>query len=115
MAVFYRQEVTVARSETLNANPEGQNFAQDLSDLDYMHEPGLLHCMGMRYCGGDKHAQKVNSLYSTFIGAICVAINPFATPFFTTHPSHVVSASLAAFPTDQDWTSSTQKHNKMPT
>lgn len=34
--------------------------------------------MGMRYCGGDKFASGVESWYSTFIGAICVATNPFA-------------------------------------
>ena len=34
--------------------------------------------MGMRYCGGDKFASGVESFYSTFIGAICVATNPFA-------------------------------------
>jgi hypothetical protein len=25
----------------------------DLSSLDYMNEPALLHCMRMRFCGGD--------------------------------------------------------------
>jgi hypothetical protein len=34
--------------------------------------------MGMRYCGGDKFASGVTSYYCTFIGAICVATNPFA-------------------------------------
>ena len=34
--------------------------------------------MGMRYCGGSKTDSQVNSYYCTFIGAICVATNPFA-------------------------------------
>ena len=34
--------------------------------------------MGMRYCGGSKTESQVNSYYCTFIGAICVATNPFA-------------------------------------
>ena len=52
----------------------------DLGELDNLHEAGLLHCMGMRYCGGhrgDKTPQ-ITSWYSTFIGTICITTNPFA-------------------------------------
>jgi hypothetical protein len=72
------ESVDKARKDTLSANPPSQDNVQDLADLDFMHEPALLHCMGMRYCGGSKSSQQVKSYYSTFIGKICVAVNPFA-------------------------------------
>ena len=70
--------VEVPRKETFSANPPHQDMEMDLGNLDNLHEPALLHCMGMRYCGGDKTSKGVQSLYSTFIGAICVAVNPFS-------------------------------------
>eukprot|EP01051_Picozoa_sp_SAG22_P001529 SAG22_NODE_61_length_23387_cov_34.380582_17_plen_232_part_00 len=50
----------------------------DLSELDNLHEAALLHTVGQRYCGGDKLGGPVDSYYCTFIGNICVAVNPFA-------------------------------------
>lgn len=70
--------VKVARKDLQAANPPTQDMCQDLGDLDNLHEAGLLHCMGMRYCGGDKKGMGVKALYSTFIGPICVAVNPFS-------------------------------------
>jgi len=72
------EETQVTRKEFLTANSPLQDMCKDLGDLDNLHEPALLHCMGMRYCGGDKTSKGVQSLYSTFIGAICVAVNPFS-------------------------------------
>lgn len=68
----------LSRSELLLANNSRQDLCMDLSDLDNLNEAALLHTIGMRYCGGDKAAEGVESFYSTFIGAICVAVNPFA-------------------------------------
>lgn len=74
------EEVQIQRKDTLPANPPSQDMVKDLGELDNLHEAGLLHCMGMRYCGGhrDDGAAGVTSWYSTFIGAICIATNPFA-------------------------------------
>ena len=66
------------KSQIIEANPADKNFVSDLSNLDCLNEPGILHCMRMRYCGGDVKAQGVKSLYCTFIGTICVSVNPFA-------------------------------------
>ena len=68
----------VKKKDLLTANKSSQDMTPDLSDLDNLHEAALLHTMGMRYCGEDKAASGVTSLYCTFIGAICVATNPFA-------------------------------------
>ena len=58
----------------------GQDFAADLSDLENMHEAGILHCLRMRFTCGDlsPDAEKVESKYTAFIGNICIAVNPFA-------------------------------------
>ena len=72
------EELQVRRSELMPANPEAQSMAADLANLDNLNEAALLHTVGMRYCGGDKEASNVASLYCTFIGNICVATNPFA-------------------------------------
>eukprot|EP01045_Picozoa_sp_COSAG04_P026049 COSAG04_NODE_3540_length_2725_cov_1.060548_1_plen_113_part_10 len=55
-------------------------MVKDLGDLDNLHEPALLHCLGQRYCGQERAtaAKGVTALYNTFIGPICVAINPFS-------------------------------------
>ena len=50
----------------------------DLGSLDNLHEPALLHCIGQRYFGQDKFAKGVKAWYNTFIGPICVAVNPFS-------------------------------------
>ena len=39
---------------------------------------GILHCMRVRFCAGDFEGKGVKSLYATFIGNICVSVNPFA-------------------------------------
>ena len=72
------EEIQVMRKEFLPANPERQDRTADLADLDNLNEGALLHTMGMRYCGGSKTDSAVESHYCTFIGAICVATNPFA-------------------------------------
>jgi myosin heavy subunit len=72
------ETLTVTRENFHAANPPEQDMCMDLGELDNMHEPGLLHCMGMRYCGGSKTESQVTSYYCTFIGPICVATNPFA-------------------------------------
>ena len=41
--------LTVTRANFHAANPPEQDMVMDLGELDNMHEPGLLHCMGMRY------------------------------------------------------------------
>ena len=68
----------LARKETFAANPPQQDMEMDLGNLDNLHEPALLHCMGQRYYGGDKDAQGITSWYCTNIGTICCAINPFS-------------------------------------
>ena len=72
------ETITLKRGETFAANPPHQDMVQDLGSLDNLHEPALLHCMGMRYCGQDKNAQGVVSFYCTNIGPICCAVNPFS-------------------------------------
>lgn len=72
------ETLTVKRKDFPAANPPHQDMVMDLGDLDNLHEPALLHCMGTRYCGGSKTDSGVTSWYCTFIGAICVATNPFA-------------------------------------
>lgn len=80
------QELKIQRSYTMKANKSGgpdvggQDFAADLSDLENMHEAGILHCLRMRFTCGDlsPDAEKVESKYTAFIGNICIAVNPFA-------------------------------------
>eukprot|EP01048_Picozoa_sp_COSAG05_P010495 COSAG05_NODE_928_length_6564_cov_2.265429_1_plen_384_part_10 len=72
------ETLEIKRKDFPAANPPHQDMVKDLGELDNMHEPALLHCMGQRYCGGDKTAFGVDAYYSTFIGPICVAVNPFA-------------------------------------
>ena len=45
------EETQVTRKEFLTANSPLQDMCKDLGDLDNLHEPALLHCMGMRYMG----------------------------------------------------------------
>ena len=72
------ETTTVVRKESFSANPPHQDTVMDLGDLDNLHEPALLHCMGQRYYGQDKFSKGVTALYNTFIGPICIAINPFS-------------------------------------
>ena len=72
------ETIEAKKDELLNANPPSQDAVPDLTALDNLNEAALLHTIGMRYCGGDKHKSGVNSHYCTFIGSICVATNPFA-------------------------------------
>ena len=74
------ETTTVVRKESFAANPPHQDMVKDLGDLDNLHEPALLHCLGQRYCGQERAtaAKGVTALYNTFIGPICVAINPFS-------------------------------------
>ena len=72
------EEQEKPKKEVFNANPEAKDWSADLSNLDFLHEAGILHCMRVRFCAGDFKGQGVKSLYATFIGNICVSVNPFA-------------------------------------
>eukprot|EP01052_Picozoa_sp_SAG31_P015862 SAG31_NODE_1032_length_10231_cov_3.718417_2_plen_1552_part_00 len=66
------------RKHTMKVNRKEQDLCADLSGLDNMNEAAILHCLRMRYCDCDIEAEMVQSKYVTFIGDICVAVNPFA-------------------------------------
>jgi myosin heavy subunit len=70
--------IEMARKDVFSANPPSQDMEKDLGNLDNLHEPALLYCMGQRYYGQDKNSKGVVSWYCTNIGTICCAINPFS-------------------------------------
>ena len=55
------EELQILRKDFPAANPPHQDMVMDLGDLENLHEPALLHCMGMRYCGGSKTDSGVTS------------------------------------------------------
>eukprot|EP00158_Paraphelidium_tribonemae_P009811 Partr_v1_DN28973_c0_g1_i6_m24914 putative class V myosin len=61
----------LAQTNTLPplANPEVMDCIDDLTDLTYLHEPGVMHTVKMRY------AQQIIYTYS---GIVLIAVNPFA-------------------------------------
>lgn len=73
-----RGEVVVDTSETggsgVNsfelANPDDFDTVDDLTELSFLHEPGVLHCLAVRFC-------EQNLVY-TLCGIVLVVINPYA-------------------------------------
>ena len=77
-------EVKRLRKYTMKANKPGlaidggQDMCPDLSQLENMHEAGILHCMRMRFTDGKLEEEMIECKYTAFIGDICIAVNPFA-------------------------------------
>lgn len=62
-------EITVARDKLYIKNPDILEGVPDLSQLSFLHEPGILYNLHHRY--------KLDLIY-TYIGKILIAINPYA-------------------------------------